>query len=63
MLRALLAYLDPGSSATILQIVLAGSAGIAAATKLRMNKIKRRLGKVAETGEDEQRQKDSTPAE
>lgn len=63
MLRPLLAYLDPGSSATILQIVLAGSAGIAAAAKLRMNKIKRRLGKAEETEDDEQRQKGSTPVE
>lgn len=63
MLRPLLAYLDPGSSATILQIVLAGSAGIAAAAKMRMSRIKRRLGKVEETGDDEERQRDSTSAE
>ena len=63
MLRPFLAYLDPGSSATILQIVLAGSAGIAAAAKMRMNRFKRRGGKKAETEGDERRQKDSAPAE
>lgn len=63
MLKPLLAYLDPGSSATILQIVLAGTAGIAAAAKMRMGRIKRRLGKVEETEDDEQPLRDSTRPE
>jgi hypothetical protein len=45
-----LGYLDPGTGATLVQLALAGTAGIAAAGKLRMNKIKRRLAREAEAG-------------
>ena len=44
-MRPFLLYLDPGTGATLVQLALAGTAGIAAAGKLRMNKIKRRLAK------------------
>lgn len=43
MIDPLLAYLDPGTGATLVQLALAGTAGIAAATKLRMNRLKRRV--------------------
>lgn len=46
------AYLDPGTGATLVQLALAGTAGVAAATKLRMNKLKRRVAK--EAAEEEQ---------
>jgi hypothetical protein len=36
----ILAYLDPGSTATILQLTIAGTAGIAAIFKLKWNSIK-----------------------
>ncbi len=51
MLEPVFSYLDPGTGATLLQLALAGTAGIAAASKLRMNKIKRRLGRDEESGE------------
>ena len=35
-------YLDPGTGATLAQIALAGTAGIAAAAKLRMNRLRRK---------------------
>lgn len=45
MTEPIIAYLDPGTGATLLQLALAGTAGIAAASKMRMNKIKRRLNR------------------
>jgi hypothetical protein len=51
MVKPILLYLDPGTGATLAQLALAGTAGIAAAVKLRMNKIKRRLNN--EQSEDE----------
>ena len=42
MLKPVLLYLDPGTGATLAQIALAGTAGIAAAAKLRMNKLRRK---------------------
>ena len=42
MIDPLLAYLDPGTGATLVQLALAGTAGVAAAAKLRMNRLKRR---------------------
>ncbi len=41
MIEATFAYLDPGTSATILQLVLAGTVGIGALVKLRWQSIKR----------------------
>jgi hypothetical protein len=52
MIEPLLAYLDPGTGATLVQLALAGTAGIAAAGKIRMNKIKRRLARDAEAEQD-----------
>ena len=52
MIEPLLLYLDPGTGATLVQLALAGTAGIAAAGKLRMNKIKRRLAREAEAEAD-----------
>ncbi len=43
MIDPLLAYLDPGTGATLVQLALAGTAGVAAAAKLRMNRLKRRV--------------------
>ncbi len=63
MFTPLFAYLDPGAGATILQIVLAGTAGVAAAAKIRMNRIKRRLGRAEEADADVERDKDAHPAE
>ncbi|MCP3976742.1 MAG: hypothetical protein GY720_19835 [bacterium] len=48
MFEPILSYLDPGTGATLLQLALAGTAGIAAASKMRMNKIKRRLNRDEE---------------
>lgn len=45
-MKPILLYLDPGTSATLAQLALAGTAGIAAAAKLRMNKIRRRGNKA-----------------
>ena len=45
MIDPLLAYLDPGTGATLVQLALAGTAGVAAAAKLRMNRLKRRVAK------------------
>ena len=41
------AYLDPGTGATLVQLALAGTAGVAAAAKLRMSKLKRRVANEA----------------
>lgn len=37
---SLLAYLDPGTGATLMQLVLAGTAGIAAAAKMKFRRGK-----------------------
>lgn len=65
MIDPLFAYLDPGTGATLVQLALAGTAGIAAAGKLRMNKIKRRLARdaVAEQTEQSEKLEDSTRSE
>jgi len=42
MLEPVILYLDPGTGATLVQLALAGTAGIAGLTKLRMNKFKRK---------------------
>jgi hypothetical protein len=56
MTHPIFAYLDPGTGATLAQLALAGTAGIAAAFKLRVNKVKRRVGKT----EDEQHEAPDT---
>lgn len=48
MIDPFVAYVDPGVGATLAQLAVAGTAGIIAAGKLRMNKLKRR---VANDGE------------
>ncbi len=54
MTDPLFAYIDPGAGATLAQLALAGTAGLAAIGKLRMNKIKNRLtGKVSVDSESE----------
>ena len=45
MIDPVLAYVDPGIGATLAQLAVAGTAGIGAIGKLRMNKIKRRIGR------------------
>ena len=52
MFKPIFLYLDPGTGATLVQLALAGTAGIAAAGKLRMNKIKRRLARDAEAEQE-----------
>ena len=52
MIRSIVAYLDPGTGATLMQLALAGTAGVAAAAKLRMNKLRRRSKE--ETAPEEQ---------
>ncbi len=42
MLDPVIAYLDPGTGATLVQLALAGTAGIAGLTKLKMNKLRRK---------------------
>jgi hypothetical protein len=51
MIDPLLAYLDPGTGATLVQLALAGTAGVAAAAKLRMNRLKQRASKDETTEE------------
>lgn len=52
MIEPFFSYLDPGTGATLAQLALAGTAGLAAFGKLRMNRIKARLGRKQE--EDDQ---------
>lgn len=60
MIDPLLAYLDPGTGATLVQLALAGTAGVAAAAKLRMNRLKRR-GANEDPAENEQEVTQETP--
>lgn len=53
MFKPVLLYLDPGTGATLVQLALAGTAGIAGLTKLRMSKFKRKA--KAETDSQEER--------
>lgn len=55
MLKPVLLYLDPGTGATLAQIALAGTAGIAAAAKLRMNKLRRKTAVEITTDQDTDR--------
>jgi hypothetical protein len=43
--RTVLAYVDPGVGATILQLALAGTVGVGALVKLRWRSIKKALGR------------------
>lgn len=52
MLDPFLMYLDPGTGATLMQLALAGTAGIAGIAKLRMNKFKRKASSE-DTSEEE----------
>lgn len=66
MIEPFFSYLDPGTGATLVQLALAGTAGIAAAGKLRMNKIKRRLARDVETeraDQPEEQTEEIAPAE
>jgi hypothetical protein len=62
MFEPIVLYLDPGTGATLVQLALAGTAGIAAAGKLRMNKIKRRLAREAHTEQEESENPSEEPA-
>jgi hypothetical protein len=63
MIEPFVAYLDPGTGATLVQLALAGTAGIAAAGKLNMNRIKRRLARDAEVEQEQsQEEPDEEPA-
>ena len=63
MIDPVFAYLDPGAGATLMQILLAGTAGVAAAAKLRMNSIKRRFGKDVDPPREQEREEDPSPVE
>ncbi|MDJ0924722.1 MAG: hypothetical protein QNJ77_09175 [Acidimicrobiia bacterium] len=52
MIDSLVAYLDPGTGATLMQLALAGTAGVAAAAKMRMNRLKKRSTKDAPADEE-----------
>lgn len=43
------AYLDPGSTATILQLTIAGTAGIAAVVKMKWHSIKGLFASTSDT--------------
>ena len=45
MFRFVLAYVDPGVGATVLQLALAGTVGIGALVKLRWQSIKKAFGR------------------
>lgn len=45
MIDPVLGYLDPGVGATLAQLAVAGTAGMIAAGKIRMNKLRRRVAK------------------
>jgi len=47
--QPIFAYLDPGSTATILQLAVAGTAGIAAVVKLKWHSIKGIFGSRSDT--------------
>lgn len=49
MLDPVMLYLDPGTGATLAQIALAGTAGIAAAAKMRMNRLRRKSADTADS--------------
>lgn len=48
MSEFLIAYVDPGVSATVLQVVLAGTVGVGALVKLRWQSIKKTFGREDE---------------
>lgn len=52
MLDPVLLYLDPGTGATLVQLALAGTAGIAGLTKLKMNKLRRKAKTQTEPAEE-----------
>lgn len=47
MIETLIAYVDPGIGATLAQLAVAGTAGVVAAAKLRMNRFKRKAASDA----------------
>lgn len=62
MIKPIVLYLDPGTGATLVQLALAGTAGIAAAGKLRMNKIKRRMAREAQADQEQTAEPTEEPA-
>lgn len=67
MIDPVVAYLDPGTGATLVQLALAGTAGVAAAAKMRMNRLKKRGVKETpaeeEPGDVEETAEPLTPSE
>ena len=59
MTEPIVAYLDPGSTATILQLTIAGTAGIAAILKLKWNSIKGFFSSRSGASEDPEKVTDS----
>jgi hypothetical protein len=49
MTEPFFAYIDPGAGATLAQLALAGTAGLAAIGKLRLTKMKNRLSRKVDT--------------
>ncbi len=49
MTEPFFAYIDPGAGATLAQLALAGTAGLAAIGKVRLNRIKNRLTRKVDT--------------
>ncbi len=54
MVRALLGYVDPGVGATLAQLALAGTAGIVAASRLRLKRLRRKTGSTEQADEGRQ---------
>lgn len=50
-MSAFLGYVDPGTTATLMQLVLAGVVGISALIKLKWHQIKRIFRSAEPTGE------------
>lgn len=51
IVKALLGYVDPGVGATLAQLALAGTAGIVAAGRLRLKRLRRRSGSTEQPDE------------
>ena len=54
MVKVLLGYVDPGVGATLAQLALAGTAGIVAAGRLRLRRLRRKTTPAEDS--DERRQ-------
>ena len=61
MVRALFGYVDPGVGATLAQLALAGTAGIVAAGRLRLRRLRRKAD-PGDRPEEARRDVDEVPA-